>query len=79
MFLIWGYYMNNKKGKILIVHGWMHSAKRYEQLKHDIEKNEKYDVVLYEFPGFGKSKAKYYFNILQKYKKELEQELNLSI
>ena len=64
-----------KRKQILIVHGWMHSAKRYERLKEDLEKDGMYDVVLYEFPGFGKTKPKYYFNILQRYKSELEKEL----
>lgn len=63
------------KEKILIVHGWMHSGKRYEQLKLDMEKSGKYEVVIYEFPGFGESRAKYYFNILEQYKNELEKEL----
>ena len=29
------------KKKILMVHGWMHSAKRYIQLKEELEKSEK--------------------------------------
>lgn len=63
------------KEKVLIIHGWMHSGKRYEQLKLDMEKSGKYEVVLYEFPGFGERRAKYYFNILEQYKNELEKEL----
>ena len=63
------------KEKVLIIHGWMHSGKRYEKLKLGMEKSGKYEVVLYEFPGFGERRAKYYFNILEQYKNELEKEL----
>lgn len=63
------------KKKILMVHGWMHSAKRYIQLKEELEKSGIGEVTLYEFPGFGESKPKYYFNVLRCYKKDVENEL----
>lgn len=61
-----------KKKTILIVHGWMHSKERYRRLKEDLEKNEMFEVTLYEFSGFGKSKPEIYFNILQHYKKNIK-------
>ena len=61
-----------KKMNILIIHGWMHSSKLYTKLKHDLEKNEKYKVFLYELAGFGSQPAKYKTNIIESYSKELE-------
>lgn len=59
--------------KILIIHGWMHSSKIYSRLKHDLEKNGKHDVFLYELAGFGNRPAKYKTNIIRSYSNELEQ------
>lgn len=39
-----------KRKKILILHGFMHSARRYRSLAEELKE---YDVVCYEFPGFG--------------------------
>lgn len=47
---------NTKKSKVLIIHGWLHSSKRYAKLG---EKLSKYaDVDIYEFEGFGDTKYK---------------------
>lgn len=63
------------KKKILIIHGWLHSAKRYEKLKNDIEKSTDYIVEFYECPGFGETRKKFTFNILDSYKDEIKQKL----
>lgn len=63
------------KQRILIVHGWMHSKERYAKLKHDMEKYGNCLVSLFEFPGFGETQPKYYFNILNQYTKLLVTEL----
>lgn len=63
------------KSKILVVHGWMHSAERYKQLKKSIEKQGRYEVTLYELPGFGDTPPQCYRNLLQYYTKKLEQVL----
>lgn len=63
------------KQRILIVHGWMHSKERYAKLKHDLEKSGTYLVSLFEFPGFGDTPPKFYFNILNHYTKLLVAEL----
>ena len=60
--------MRNKK--ILIVHGWCQSAKRYKNIKEFIEMNTSYKVTLYECPGFGETELDSYkehpFNIYVK-------------
>lgn len=61
--------------KILIIHGWMHSSKIYKRLKEDLSTNAKYDVTLYELPGFGDNPAKYKENITVSYSKDLRQYL----
>ncbi len=58
--------------RILIVHGWMHSAARYEKLKKDLEKEGNCEVLLYEFPGFGATKAKYKKNIMEHYAEDMK-------
>lgn len=50
--------------KILIIHGWMHSAERYAKLADDIQKKLHCKVVLYEIPGFGETKPIRYTNLL---------------
>lgn len=57
---------------ILIVHGWMHSAKRYQRLKRDLERLGTYHVELYEFPGFGDTPAKYKRAILRSYAADMQ-------
>lgn len=39
--------------RVLILHGWLHSAERYSKLKLDLEKHRDYIVDVYKFPGFG--------------------------
>jgi len=62
--------------KILIVHGWMHSAARYERLKKDLEDAGDYEVLLYEFPGFGDTKAVYKRKIMAGYVKDMRKYLS---
>ena len=57
--------------KILIVHGWMHSAERYSKLADDIQKKLHCKVVLYEIPGFGETKPIRYTNLLKGYSDDL--------
>ncbi len=61
---------------ILIVHGWIHSAKRYQRLKKDLERLGAYHVELYEFPGFGDTPARYKRDILSGYVAEMRRYLN---
>lgn len=61
--------------KILIVHGWMHSADLYKKLKADLEKNSSYEVNLYEFPGFGNTPAEKKCKLLDYYTKKMKKEL----
>ena len=63
------------KKKILIAHGWIHSADTYKKLKNDLENTGLYDVNLYEFPGFGNSPARKYFSLMKYYTQEMEREL----
>lgn len=63
------------KKKILIAHGWMHSADTYKKLKEDLERTGNYDVTLYEFPGFGNSRAERYLHVLEYYTQKMEKEL----
>lgn len=63
------------KKKILIAHGWMHSADTYKKLKADLEKTGRYEVTLYEFPGFGDSPAEKHFQVMKYYTQKLEMEL----
>lgn len=58
--------------RILMAHGWMHSAARYERLKRDLEETGLYEVVLYEFPGFGETPARYRSNILSRYVEDMK-------
>lgn len=60
---------------ILIVHGWMHSAKRYLSLKEALESQGNVEVTLYEFPGFGETPAKYRKQILKHYTHDMKQHL----
>ncbi len=60
---------------ILIVHGWLHSAKRYEKLKEKLEKENLCNVTLYEFSGFGDTSPKKYSNLLKYYAEELAIEI----
>ena len=39
--------------KILILHGWGHSAKEWLQLKSDLERQYNCTVTIHTFPGFG--------------------------
>lgn len=61
--------------KILIVHGWMHSADLYRKLKEDLENKGLYKVKLYEFPGFGDTPAGQYHHLMDYYTKLMEKEL----
>lgn len=60
-----------KKVKILIVHGWLHSARRYQRLKKELESRGNIQVTLYEFPGFGKTPARYRNHILKHYTEDM--------
>lgn len=70
-----------EKKKILIIHGWLHSAKRYFELAERL--SEFADVDIYEFEGFGKTKFNYktvnildyYVKKLQNYLKEMEYDI----
>lgn len=64
--------------KILIVHGWMHSAKRYERLKKDLETIKDCCVTPYEFPGFGDSPAIYKKDVLNHYVQDMKNYLKFS-
>ena len=57
-----------KRKHILILHGWMHSAARYERLKNELKG---YETTCYEFPGFGDSPPVFKQRILDCYAKEL--------
>lgn len=61
--------------RILIVHGWMHSADLYKKLKTDLEKNGSCIVKLYEIPGFGDKPAKRKHKLIDYYTKSMEKEL----
>lgn len=61
--------------KILIVHGWMHSADMYKKLKEDLEKKGLYKVKLYELPGFGNTPVEKNHKLLDYYTKKMEKEL----
>ncbi len=50
--------MNTDRRSVLILHGWMHSARRYAKLKDALEAYGNIQVTLYEFPGFGETPAK---------------------
>ena len=65
--------MTNGKNscKVLIVHGWLHSAQRYFPLKTALEQQAAAEVTLYEFPGFGKTPARYKKQILGHYVKDM--------
>ncbi len=64
-----------QKKKILIAHGWMHSAMRYRQFKEDLEQHCPCRIKLYEFPGFGDTPARYKKNILDHYEADMRQYL----
>lgn len=60
-----------QKKKLLIIHGWLHSAERYFELAERLSKFT--DVDIYEFEGFGGTKFKYRaLNILEYYVEKLE-------
>lgn len=61
--------------RILIVHGWMHSADLYKKLKTDIEKKGSCTVKLYEIPGFGNRPAKSRHKLIEYYARDMEKEL----
>lgn len=61
--------------KVLIVHGWMHSADLYKRLKRDLERTGTYKVKLYEIPGFGNAPAEKRYKVLRYYTKKMEREL----
>lgn len=64
--------MKDGKREVLILHGWMHSAARYEKLKEDLERQADVLVTLYEFPGFGDTPAtKYRKDIMEGYCQDL--------
>lgn len=57
--------------KILIIHGWLHSAERYFELSKKLSKFS--DVDIYEFEGFGETKFKFKtLNILEYYVEKLK-------
>lgn len=58
--------MKNKN--ILMLHGWMHSAARYQPLKDELAE---YEGGCYEFPGFGDTPPVFKGRILDCYAKEL--------
>ncbi|MCI8660589.1 MAG: alpha/beta hydrolase [Lachnospiraceae bacterium] len=60
---------------LLVVHGWMHSADRYKDLKRDLESFGICKVELYEFPGFGNEPTRYKDRILEHYVKDMQQYL----
>ncbi len=57
--------------RILVVHGWMHSAARYRRLKRDLESSGLFRVKLYEFPGFGHTPARYKRKILERFVEDM--------
>lgn len=60
-----------EKKKILIIHGWLHSAERYFVLSERLSKFA--DVDIYEFEGFGRKKFRYKtLNILGYYVEKLQ-------
>lgn len=61
--------------KVLLVHGWLHSADRYRKLKNDLEKKCDCEVTLYQLPGFGGVPAKKKICVLPYYTKLLKKEL----
>lgn len=61
--------------RILIVHGWMHSADLYKKLKRDLERKGTYKVKLYEIPGFGNTPAEKRVRLIKFYTKKMEKEL----
>lgn len=61
--------------RLLVVHGWMHSAARYKRLKKDLEGFGLYRVEFYEFPGFGHTPARYKRRILERFVKDMRQYL----
>lgn len=61
-----------EKRNILIAHGWLHSAKRYERLKRELEQDGNCNVTLWEFPGFGDTPAHLRTSILKHYAQDVE-------
>lgn len=61
--------------KILIVHGWLHSATLYVKLKTDLEVYYDHQVNCFELPGFGLTKADKYTHLLKHYSNLLTDEL----
>ncbi len=68
------YYMYVKKygeneEKVLVIHGWLHSNKRYEKLAKDLSKD--YEVHVVCLPGFGGKQCPYKDDIINNYVKDL--------
>lgn len=61
--------------RVLVVHGWMHSAARYERLRRDLEQSGDCRVELYEFPGFGHTSAGCRKDVLNHYRLEMKKYL----
>ena len=47
-------YGNNKKGTIVLLHGWGQNIEMMDMLGHPFE--EDYQIIILDLPGFGKSK-----------------------
>ncbi len=59
------------KKRILVLHGFLHSARRYQRLKKDLETLVPARVTVYEFPGFGSTPGKYRKQIMLHYQQDL--------
>lgn len=59
---------------ILVIHGWLHSTRRYADLKIALE--PEHDIILYELPGFGGNPIKYKTNYLDNCSLELTSYIN---
>lgn len=73
--------VNDSEIKILILHGWMQSSKRYQSLRKVLKLKFKGTVDLYEFPGFGGTEPLYTEDIIDHFVedfKEFMQERNYS-
>lgn len=61
---------------VLIIHGWMHSAKIYEKLASDLKSKLNINCILYEFAGFGDTPALFYSDIINNYVLQLQNYIN---
>lgn len=57
------------KKKVLVIHGWYHSGKRYKKLANDLSKIA--TVSLVTLPGFGYTKCEYDDNLILNFTNEV--------